>query len=68
MSMVYVLVWPSFVTSGAEGSMDPLPGKRGRGEKRREIGLKAKLRRKVNKIGMQGNTIQLEVWLINQIK
>lgn len=30
MSMVYVLVWPGFVTSGAEGSMDPLSGKRGK--------------------------------------
>jgi len=44
LSMVYRLVWPGSVTSGAGGLTDPRPGKgkREKREKGREMGLKTK--------------------------
>jgi len=35
-SVVYGLVWPGFVTSGAEGPVDPQPGKGKQGTEQRD--------------------------------
>ena len=42
MSVVYGLVCPGSMTRGTEGPTDPFPGKKEKGGKDREMGLKTK--------------------------